>query len=1031
MAASNPAPNASKSQANSSQRGGTLGGSKAADSSFAQALAAQGLLRRYAHLTLLRQIARGGMGEVFLATAGGIEGAERPCVLKIIRRDHAGDRSFLARFLDEARIQAQLQHPGVAQILEAAKDEEGNPYVVVEHVEGRNLGEVRTRAIQLKLDIGWADAVAVAVTLSDALAHVHERTDADGKPLGIVHRDLSPQNVMVGYGGDVKLIDFGTARGENRRCQTVAGIVFAKPGNVAPEVANETPGGIPADIYAVGVILWELVAGRRFLQGDASEHLAQVAQGKRNPPPLAAEFGAPAELDGIIARMTAPDLGHRYASAKDAVTDLVRLLKKAPSMANGETSVRARIAHLMGRLYPAEPAKTRAEFARLVAVMRKAQSLPRALPASPTPALASAEQAPKSAPESASPPKKTAQAAPPPKPQNKPVAAPEPAQDIAPQVVTAAAETAAPESAPAPVSEDTSLLPGTRYRLVRRMAQSEMGEVFEAEHIDLKRSVALKVLPASKGSEAQLKRFSVEARSVANLRHENLVTLYDYGITTDGRPFYAMELLDGENLSQLIEREGAIGWRQAVRIGIQACNALSCAHSAGVIHRDIKPGNLFLLRDGTLKLLDFGVAKLGAELVADGGALHLVGTPEYMAPEQVRGDVDERSDVYALGAVMYQLASGRLPHVASTTVALLDKKLRGQPESLRRRAPTRGFPAMFDKTVQKSLATEPEQRYQSADQLREALEDALQEPVKRQRRRRTIATGILAALGIALAGGAIAGAQNPEMRARAMAMIGKQAPAEETPTATLEEAPVVAEAAPADDQGEEVAAADEEGSEMGDQEDGDPTADDSADTETASADSKADEEADTKDAKDEQAGEEVAKADEEGAEEDSPAEKSADATAQLKADADPVAAPAAVAAAPGAMKASDLSKDAAVNEQISQAQAMMNAGQRIKGFNMLRKLGKNNRKNTDVLKAWSEAAANMKAWGEAHRVARQWAEVDDSAEARIHLARMQRAVGKRDLAIKTLADLLKDKPDSTEAKQLLQMYGGKQAIALR
>ncbi len=968
---------------------------------------------------------------MFLATAGGIDGAERPCVLKIIRRDHAGDRSFLARFLDEARIQAQLQHPGVAQILEAAKDDDGNPYVVVEHVEGRNLGEVRTRAIQLKLDIGWADAVAVAVTLSDALAHVHERTDAEGKPLGIVHRDLSPQNVMVGYGGDVKLIDFGTARGENRRCQTVAGIVFAKPGYVAPEVANETPGGIPADIYAVGIILWELVAGRRFLQGDPSEHLAQVALGRRNPPPLAGEFGAPAELDAVIARMTAPGLGDRYASARDAVTDLVRLLKKAPSMANGETSVRARIAHLMGRLYPAEPAKTRAEFARLVAVMRKAQSLPRALPASPTPAQASAQAPAKSDPESASPPKKAAAAVPPPKPQSKPeaqpVAQPAAQQDTAPQASVGAAEVAA---APAPASEDSSLLPGTRYRLVRRMAQSEMGEVFEAEHVDLKRSVALKVLPASKGSDAQLKRFSVEARSVANLRHENLVTLYDYGLTADGRPYYAMELLDGEDLSQLVEREGCLGWRQAARIGIQACNALSCAHSAGVIHRDIKPGNLFLLRDGTLKLLDFGVAKLGAELVADGGALHLVGTPEYMAPEQVRGDVDERSDVYALGAVLYQLASGRLPHVASTTVALLDKKLRGQPESLRRRAPTRGFPAMFDKTVQKSLATEPEQRYQSADQLREALEDALQEPVKRQRRRRAIATGILAALGIAVAGGAILGAQNPQMRARAMAMIGKKAPAEETPTATLEEAPLAA----ADQAGapdEDLAMADEEASDMGDQVDGDPTADDSPEAETAAVDDAATE--DQAEAKDDKATEEgvATSAGDESAGEDSPADTDGEATAELKAGADPVATPTAVAAAPGAIKPSELSKDAAVAEQISQAQAMMNAGKRIKGFNMLRKLGKNNRKNTDVLKAWSEAAANMKAWGEAHRVARQWAEIDDGAEARIHLARMQRAVGKRDAAIKTLAELLKDKPDSTEAKQLLQMYGGKQAIALR
>src|SRR5690606_26206444 len=140
------------------------------------------------------------------------------------------------------------------------------------------------------------------------------------------------------------------------------------------------------------------------------EHLAQVALGRRNPPPLAGEFNAPPELDGIIARMTAPDLADRYGSAREAVSDLVRLLKKAPSMANGETSVRARIAHLMGRLYPAEPAKTRAEFARLIAVMRRAESLPPALTASPLPAPSVPAAA--AAPESAS----RAPAPPPPEP---------------------------------------------------------------------------------------------------------------------------------------------------------------------------------------------------------------------------------------------------------------------------------------------------------------------------------------------------------------------------------------------------------------------------------------------------------------------------------------------------------------------------------------------------------------------------------------------------------------------------------------
>src|SRR4029077_6016183 len=129
------------------------------------------------------------------------------------------------------------------------------------------LSDLRQRAIQVGVRIAWADAVAVTIEVAQALAHVHERSGADGAPLGIVHRDLSPQNVMVSYAGDVKLIDFGTARGQNRRCQTIAGIVFAKPGSVAPEVANNTPGGFPADLYALGIMLWEMLAGRRFLAG--------------------------------------------------------------------------------------------------------------------------------------------------------------------------------------------------------------------------------------------------------------------------------------------------------------------------------------------------------------------------------------------------------------------------------------------------------------------------------------------------------------------------------------------------------------------------------------------------------------------------------------------------------------------------------------------------------------------------------------------------------------------------------------------
>ena len=525
--------------------------------------------------------------------------------------------------------------------------------------------------------------------MADALAHVHERTDAEGKPLDIVHRDLSPQNVMVSYAGDVKLIDFGTARGLNRRCQTIAGIVFAKPGYVAPEVANNTPGGVPADLYALGIMLWEMLAGRRFLSGDAPTHMAAVAAGKRNPSALAQLIGAPPELDALVAKLTAVRVEDRYGSARQVMNDLVRLLQRAPSMADGDRSVRGRIAQLMQKLYPAEPARTRAEFARLIAQAR--------------------------------------------------------ATDVPAQIL--------PPSPPAPVVEvDPTLLPGTRYRLLREIGKGAMGVVHEAQHLDLMRTVALKVLDGERlGVEAE-RRFKVEARSIAQLAHENLVKLFEFGVAADGRPFYAMELLSGESLDKKLERDHGMDYREAIRIGVQACRALEAAHAASVIHRDIKPANLFLSDDGKIKLLDFGVAKAAFNVESDGEGMQIVGTPEYMAPEQARGHADERSDLYALGVVLFELMSGRLPHEAESPVLLLDAKFRSEPESLRTVAPERGIPKMLDATVSRALSTDPERRYRSAAEMRAALEAALHEPAPSYTPRKLVARGLASAIALSVIG---------------------------------------------------------------------------------------------------------------------------------------------------------------------------------------------------------------------------------------------------------------------------------------
>ncbi|MFO0673680.1 MAG: serine/threonine-protein kinase [Polyangiaceae bacterium] len=538
----------------------------------------------FGRLLLLKLIARGGMGDVYLAATTGIEGAERPVIVKTVRRDHIHDGSFLARFLDEARVQSQLHHPGVAQVLEASTDDSGEPFVVVEYVEGRSLADVRQRAVQLGARIHWPEAVAISIEIAQALAHVHERAGSDGTPLGIVHRDLSPQNVMVGYSGEVKLIDFGTARGHNRRCHTVAGVVFAKPGYVAPEVARQQVGDGRIDVYALGIMLWELCAGRRFLTGDAQKHLEDAAAGRVVVPAIADEIGAPKLLDQVIARLTSNDPDARYTSATLAVTDLARILQEAPTSKAGERGVRGRVTALMKTLWSHEPARSRADFAKL---LRDGRPLMK---------------------ERLTPVK----------------------NEIAAKVAEA-------------MNED-ALLAGTPYRLVRKIGEGASGEVFEAEHVELGRHVAIKILTPEHGSAKDaVERFRREARAIAGLTHPNLCLLYDFGRALDGRVFLAMELLRGQTLEQYLRASRGMDYREAVGIAIEVTKALEAAHGAGVVHRDLKPANLFLQKQGPLKLVDFGVAMALSDVASQGDeqrqkGFAIFGTPEYMAPEQVAGE---------------------------------------------------------------------------------------------------------------------------------------------------------------------------------------------------------------------------------------------------------------------------------------------------------------------------------------------------------------------------------------------------------
>jgi eukaryotic-like serine/threonine-protein kinase len=679
------------------------------------------LPRRFGRLTLLKLMARGGMGEIFLGATNGIEGAERPCVLKVIRKEHAEDPSFVARFLDEARVQSQLAHPGVVQVIEAAtvESEGGQPFVVLEYVEGRSLAEVRARAVQLGVRIPWADAVAIAASIADSLVHVHERTDSKGRPLHIVHRDLSPQNVMIAFAGEAKLIDFGTARATNRKCHTVSGVVYAKPGYVAPEVANGVSGDHLVDIYALAVILWELCAGRRFLNGDAGEHMAAVGDNRRPLPPIADSIGAPPELDTILAKMAAFDRHARTTSARLCRTELMALLTTAPSMKGGERGLRPRVAALLASLYPTEPARSRAEFARLV---KDARLVLR--PATPAPVAASALAADGSV-----------------------VAGPGAAAESGVVPSGQAAASDAGRVPAAPIAEDGRLV-GTSYRLVKKLGDGAGGSVYEAVHVDLGRRAAVKLLAADLGSsEASVARFRREARAIAKVSHSATPRLYDYGQASDGRAFLAMELWDGDTLDIVAGPSGNLTVENALHITREAALALHAVHIAGLVHRDVKPANLLVTRDGQVKLLDFGVACVAGhgddeELARSG----IFGTPAYMAPEQARhAKVDGRADVYALGSVLYELLTGRPPFVGANAKEILDQKREGLPEAPSERAPTRKIPAAIDALVLQCLAPFAEDRPASAHALAEAIDGVAKGLDRRLARRRAGARALFAA----------------------------------------------------------------------------------------------------------------------------------------------------------------------------------------------------------------------------------------------------------------------------------------------
>jgi serine/threonine protein kinase len=277
-----------------------------------------------------------------------------------------------------------------------------------------------------------------------------------------------------------------------------------------------------------------------------------------------------------------------------------------------------------------------------------------------------------------------------------------------------------------------------KYEILGRIGIGGMGVVYRGRHLTFNEVCAIKIVNDAIAGDANfLQRFQTEAVVTRKLRHPNAVRVDDFDYTDDGRPFIVMELVEGKNIGEILHEEGPLRSPRAVRIATQAARALGVAHKLGIVHRDIKPGNIILTTDEqgqeTAKVLDFGIAKL---LESAGDAKPgmtmtgmMVGTPLYMSPEQFMGkkagdDIDGRTDIYSLGVVLYQMVTARLPFEGDTIYSLMMQHMEGNPRPPHELVPELNIPESLSRVILKAIEKSRDKRFQTAEEFIAGLDQA-------------------------------------------------------------------------------------------------------------------------------------------------------------------------------------------------------------------------------------------------------------------------------------------------------------------
>ena len=281
---------------------------------------------RFGQYEILERIAAGGMAELYKAKRTGVEGFQKIVAIKKILPHMADDEAFVTMFADEAKLAAQLNHPNIIHIYDLGKIQAGGYFIAMEYVDGRDLRAIETSARELGVPFPVPLAVYVASKVASALDYAHRRRDAEGNDLNIVHRDVSPQNILISYEGDIKLCDFGIAKAASKASRTQSGALKGKIQYMSPEQAWGKPIDRRSDLFSLGVVLHELLTGQRLFRGDTDINVLEKVRSADVSAPSKINPEVPQNLDAVVMKALAREPDERYANASDMLRDLDSVL---------------------------------------------------------------------------------------------------------------------------------------------------------------------------------------------------------------------------------------------------------------------------------------------------------------------------------------------------------------------------------------------------------------------------------------------------------------------------------------------------------------------------------------------------------------------------------------------------------------------------------------------------------------------------------------------------------------------------------